>query len=61
MSKKVRVVKVKSFKELPEVVRPGTYVINGSKVVVEEPIRRSTLKVLVKYGRYFSRKYGPSD
>ena len=33
----------------------------GSKVVVEELIRKSTLKVLVKYGRYFSRKYGPSD
>lgn len=47
-SKKARVVRVKSFKELPEVVRPGTYVINGVRVEVVRSLSRDGLRMLVR-------------
>ncbi len=56
-----KVIKVRLWDELPEVIESGKYLIGGTKVIVKERVLKSTLKILVKYCKYLSKRYGPSD
>lgn len=54
---KPRVVRVKSWSELPEVLEPGEYHVDGERIVVRERVSRDALKrtiVIMKRrkGRY---------
>jgi len=39
-----RIVKAGSWSELPEVLEPGVYIINGARIVVRERAPRDSLK-----------------
>ena len=54
---KARVVRVRSWSELPDILEPGEYYVNGERVVVRERVSRDALKrtiVIMKRrkGRY---------
>ena len=54
---KARVVRVKSWSELPEVLEPGEYYVNGERVVMRERVSRDALKRTIiimkrRKGRY---------
>ncbi len=57
MAKPERIIKVRSWSELPETLEPGVYFINGDRIVVRETVSRDALKrtmVIMKRrgGRY---------
>jgi len=39
-----RIVRAKSWSELPEVLEPGTYYVGGERIVVRERVSRDSLK-----------------
>ena len=44
MESQIRVVKVKTWNELPEILEPGVYYINGERITVKERVSRDSLK-----------------
>ncbi len=44
MAKPEKIVKAKSWSELPETLEPGVYFINGDRIVVRETVSRDALK-----------------
>lgn len=46
-----RVVRVRSWSELPEILEPGTYYVNGRRVVVYSPVSREALRKTSRYVR----------
>ncbi len=44
MAQKTRVVEVRSWSELPEVLEPGIYIVDGERFVVRERVSRDSLK-----------------
>ena len=44
VAQKPRIVKAGSWSELPDVLEPGVYIINGARIVVKERVSRDSLK-----------------
>ena len=44
MAQKARVVRARSWDELPEVLEPGTYYINGEGIEAWEPVSKASLR-----------------
>ncbi len=43
MASKTKVIRVKSWNELPDILKPGTYVIKGRRVRVYREVDKETL------------------
>ena len=41
---KIRIVEARDWRELPEVLEPGVYIIAGERIEVEEKVSRDALK-----------------
>ena len=39
-----KIVKARSWSELPEVLEPGVYIVDGRRLTVREPVGRDTLR-----------------
>lgn len=48
---KLRVVKVKSWDELPEILEPGVYNVDGEVHVIEEDVPKKAILRALKYRR----------
>ncbi len=46
---KLRVVKVKSWDELPEILEPGVYNVDGEVHVIEEDVPKKAILRALKY------------
>lgn len=44
MAQKPRIIKARSWSELPEVLEPGVYIVDGRRLTVREPVGRDTLR-----------------
>ena len=56
MAQKARVVKVKTWDDLPEVLEPGVYIVGGRKLTVREPVGKDALrKALARLSRSGTR------
>ena len=54
---KPRVVRVKSWSELPEVLEPGEYVIDGVTLRLKEPLEKEDARELVSLVKRVDKKY----
>lgn len=54
---KTRIVEVKSWDELPRVLEPGEYRIDGAVLRLREPIEKDEAKELVSLVKRVDRKY----
>ena len=52
-----RVVRVRVWSRLPEVLEPGVYIVNGLRVVVRERVARDALKRTVAIMRRRGGRY----
>ncbi len=43
-----KVIRVKSWDELPEVLKPGVYIVNGKRIEVYEPVHRENLRRIMR-------------
>ena len=57
MSKKVRVVKVRSWRDLPEVLKPGVYIVDGVRIKVYEEEDRDFIRMAVRGIKELHREY----
>ena len=57
MAKPERIIKVRSWSELPEILEPGVYIINGDRIVVRETVSRDALKRTVAIMKRRGGKY----
>ena len=57
MAQKTRVVRAKSWEELPEVLEPGVYEVNGEMFTIVEPIERDIWRQIVKGIKRLHRRY----
>ena len=48
---KLKVVKVKSWDELPEILEPGVYNVNGETITVEEDVSKEVVIQALEYKR----------
>ncbi len=44
MAQKTRIVKARTWNDLPEVLEPGVYIVDGRKLTVREPVGRDALR-----------------
>ena len=51
MTERIRVVKVRSWDELPEILEPGIYNVNGETHVIEEEVPKKVILRALKYKR----------
>ncbi len=56
-SKPGRVVRAKSWSELPEILEPGTYYVDGSKFVIHEPVEKEFWMMAVKGVKRLAKRY----
>ena len=47
-SQKLRVIRVDSWDELPEVLEPGVYIVRGKRIEVYEPMHRDNLRRIIR-------------
>jgi len=53
---KARIVKARTWEELPEVLEPGVYIVDDTKLTVREPVGREALrKALTRLSRSGTR------
>jgi len=52
-----RVVRVKSWSELPETLEPGVYEVDGARLEIREPLERDEARELVRLVKRVDRKY----
>ncbi len=45
---KTKVIKVKSWSELPEVLKPGVYVVDGKRFIVKKTVEREFMRVAIE-------------
>lgn len=56
MAQEPRVVRAGSWEELPEILEPGIYIVDGRKLTVREPVGRDALrKALARLSRSGTR------
>ena len=56
VAQKTRVVKAKTWDELPDVLEPGVYIVGGRKLTVREPVGKDALrKALARLSRSGTR------
>ena len=59
MAQKTRVVRAKSWSELPEILEPGVYEVDGEKFTVTEPVEREFMFMAISgIKRLHKRYYG---
>jgi len=44
VAQKTRIVKARTWNDLPEVLEPGVYIVDGRKLTVREPVGRDALR-----------------
>ena len=54
---KPRVVRVRSWSELPDILEPGEYHVDGEKFVVYEPVERDFMKMAIRGIKKMHRRY----
>ena len=54
---KPRIIQVKNWSDLPEILEPGTYKINGATLKLKEPIYKDEAKELVSLVKRIDKKY----
>ena len=52
-----RIIRVRSWSELPEVLEPGIYKIDGATLKLREPLEKSVAKELVSFVKRIHKKY----
>ena len=59
MATKTKVIKAKSWDELPEILEPGEYYVDGEKFTIVEPVERDVWRQVIKgIKRLHKRYYG---
>ena len=48
---KLKVVKVKSWDELPDILEPGVYNVNGETITIEEDVPKEVVIQALEYKR----------
>ena len=56
-SQKLRVIRVDSWDELPEVLEPGTYEVGGERFEIYEPVERDVWREVIRGIRELHREY----
>ena len=54
---KARVVRVRSWSELPDILEPGEYVVDGATLRLKEPLEKEDAKELVSLVKRIDKKY----
>ena len=47
-SQRLRVIRVDSWDDLPEVLEPGVYIVKGKRIEVYEPMHRDNLRRIIR-------------
>jgi len=53
----IKTFKAKSWSELPEILEPGTYVVNGRKFVVVKRVERDVMREFLRLVKYIDETY----
>ncbi len=53
----MRPIRVKSWRELPRILKPGVYIVNGEKFVVKEPVEKEVMKSFMDTVKKIDREY----
>ncbi|NPA05450.1 MAG: hypothetical protein GXO09_05090 [Crenarchaeota archaeon] len=56
----LKIVKVKSWDELPEILEPGEYEVDGVRITIAEALPREVVERHCRLGRMLAEKYGSS-
>jgi len=57
VAKQLRVVKAKSWSELPEILEPGEYHVSGEKFIVYEPVEKEFMRMTVRGVKEMHKRY----
>ena len=52
-----KIIKVKDWSELPEILKPGTYYIDGVKVTVRKPVEKEEVMMFTHGVKKLADKY----
>ncbi len=52
-----KVVRVRSWSELPEVLKPGVYEVEGERFTVVEPVEREFIRMAIPGIKRFHKRY----
>jgi len=59
LAQKPRVVRAESWSDLPEVLEPGTYYVDGEKFTVVEPVEKEFMRMAIPgIKKLHTRYYG---
>lgn len=50
-------IRAKSWSELPEILDPGTYIVDGEKFTIVEPMERDAMRMAIKGIKKLHKKY----
>ncbi len=56
-SQKLKVVRVESWDELPEVLEPGVYIVGGERVEVVEKVEREFIQMAISGIKKLHKRY----
>ena len=53
----MKTVRVKSWDELPRILKPGVYIVNGERFVVNEPVEKEVMKSFMHAVKRIDKEY----
>ena len=54
---KTRIVRARSWSELPEILEPGVYYVNGTKIVIRETVEKDEVMMFTRGVKKLADKY----
>ncbi|MEB3789556.1 MAG: hypothetical protein GSR72_06660 [Desulfurococcales archaeon] len=54
---KSKIIVAKNWKDLPEILRPGEYYVDGERFVVETPVEKEFMKMAVSGVKEMHKRY----
>ena len=57
MGRPARVVKARSWNELPEILEPGEYHVDGVRITIREPVEKDEVMMFVRGVKRLADKY----
>jgi hypothetical protein len=57
LAQRPRVVRARSWDELPEILEPGTYIVDGEKFIVVEPVEKEFMRMAISGIKKFHAQY----